>query len=460
MKRQMTRRSFLTRAAAGAAGGGLVILRDSPSARAYVANEKLNVALIGVGGRGSWFVETIPRIGENVVAMCDVNEQRAADSFAKLPDVAKYRDFRKLLDEKDREIDAVVVATPDHTHAVISAAAIRHGKHVYCEKPLTHDVAEARALRELARKHGVATQMGNQGTATGDFRRGVELVWAGALGKIQEVHVWNTGGSGPRPQPRGEQPVPPTLDWDLWLGPAAWRPYHSQWMRWHTWRDFATGKLGNWGPHSANLPFMALRGDSLWTDEPSRKAPTLTVRAEVSEVTNDTFPRWESVRWALPERGELPPMTIQWHNGYQPGRRRVEELIGRKLDWGDAGERKWKEHGGCLIVGTDGMLRATEHNSRIFLYPESRFAEFEGPPPTLPRSGSHEREWIAACKGGPKAMSNFDYAAPLVELLMLGNIATQFADVLEFNPASCQIANHQEANAALCREYRPGWKLY
>ena len=180
MKRQMTRRSFLTRTAAGAAGGGFVILGDSPSARAYVANEKLNVALIGVGGRGSWFVETIPRIGENVVAMCDVNEQRAADSFAKLPDVAKYRDFRKLLDEKDREIDAVVVATPDHTHAVISAAAIRHGKHVYCEKPLTHDVAEARALRELARKHGVATQMGNQGTATGDFRRGVELVWAGA----------------------------------------------------------------------------------------------------------------------------------------------------------------------------------------------------------------------------------------------------------------------------------------
>ena len=180
MKRQMTRRSFLTRTAAGAAGGSLVILRAGLSARAYVANEKLNVALIGVGGRGSWFVETIPKIGENVVAMCDVNEQRAAKSFAKLPDVPKFRDFRKLLDEKDREIDAVIVATPDNTHAVISAAAIRRGKHVYCEKPLTHDVAEARAVHELARKYGVATQMGNQGTATGDFRRGVELVQAGA----------------------------------------------------------------------------------------------------------------------------------------------------------------------------------------------------------------------------------------------------------------------------------------
>jgi predicted dehydrogenase len=456
MTKHISRRRFLGTTAG--LGAGLTIL-PANLVRGSSANEKLNVALIGVGGRGWWFVETIPRIGENVVAMCDVNEQRAAKSFAKLPDVPKYRDFRKLLDEKDKQIDAVVIATPDNTHAVITAAAIKRGKHVYCEKPLTHDVAEARAVRELAHKHGVATQMGNQGTATGDFRRGVELVQAGSLGDIREVHVWNTGGGGPRPKPQGEQPVPASLDWDLWLGPAAWRPYHPQWMRWHTWRDFATGKLGNWGPHSANLPFMALRADALWKNDPKPADATVKVTAEVSKFLNDTFPRWESVRWELPARGELPPITIQWHNGYQPGRQRVEELIGRRLDWGDAGERKWKEHGGCLIVGTDGMLRATEHNSKIFLYPESKFADFEGPPQTLPRSGSHEREWIAACKGGPKAMSNFDYAAPLIELLMLGNVATQFRGALEFNPLTGKIVNHQEANAALRREYRQGWNL-
>ena len=221
MRASISRRRFLGHAAASAAGAGLVILPDSRSARAYAANEKLGVALVGIGGRGSWFVDTIPRIGENVVAICDVNDRRAAESYAKLPDVPKYRDFRKLLDERDKQIEAVIVATPDNTHAVITAAAIRHGKHVYCEKPLTHDVAEARAIRELAKTHEVATQMGNQGTATGDFRRGVELLQAGVFGELQEVHVWNTGGLGPkalsllkvdiRPTRQGELPLVPKL---------------------------------------------------------------------------------------------------------------------------------------------------------------------------------------------------------------------------------------------------------
>ena len=458
MSRGMSRRRLLRSAAIGAAG--LVVLGNSASARGAPANARLNVALVGVGGRGSWFVETIPRIGENVVAMCDANERRAAESFQKLPDVPKYRDFRKMLDDRGKQIDAVIVATPDHTHAVITAATVRRGKHVYCEKPLTHDVAEARAVRDLAKKHGVATQNGNQGTATDAFRRGVELVQAGVFGKITEVHVWNTGGSGPRAKPQGDQPVPAGLDWDVWLGPAAYRPYRAQWMEWHAWRDFATGNLGNWGAHSANLPFMALRVGSLWEAEPGTGTPPrVRVQAEVSEVLQDNFPRWESVRWEIPARGNLGPIAIQWHNGFMPGRKRVEELIGRQLDWGDAGERKWKEHGGCLIVGTEGMLRATEHNSTIFLYPEAKFADFKGPAPTLPRSGSHEREWIAACKGGRKAMSNFDYSGPLTEFLLLGNVATKFPGPLDFDPRGCKIVNHAEADAALRRQYREGWSL-
>ena len=205
---------------------------------------------------------------------------------------------------------------------------------------------------------------------------------------------------------------------------------------------------------------MALRIASLWHDFPTaRAAPRLRLEAEVSEVLEDTFPCWASICWEVPRRGNLPPIVVQWHNGAQEGRRRIEQHIGRRLDWGDAGERKWKEHGGCLIVGTEGMLRATEHNSKIFLYPEGKFADFQGPPQTLPRSGSHEREWIAACKGGPKAMSNFNYAGPLVEFLMLGNVATQVPGPLEYDPSASKIVNNAEADGLLEREYRKGWSL-
>jgi hypothetical protein len=441
-----------------AAGAALTIL-PTGTARGYAANEKLNVALIGVGGRGSWFVDCIPRIGENVVAMCDVNEQRAAESFKKLPDVPKYDDFRRMLDERN-EIEAVVVATPDNTHAVITAAAIRHGKHVYCEKPLTHDVAEARAVRDLARKHGVVTQMGNQGTATEAFRRAVELIWAGSIGPIQEIHVWDGGGSGPRKPPEKSEPVPDWLAWDLWLGPAAWRPFHPLWLRWHAWRDFATGNAGNWGPHSGNLPFKAMKIDSLWYADPGAvPPPRIRVHAEMSEIERIGFPRWASIRYEVPARGDLPPIEFNHYYGALAGRKRVEDHIGRRLDWGDAGQRKWKEHGGCLVVGTKGMIKATEHNSSFTLLPEKDFVEFQGPPPTLTRSGSHEREFARACKGGPQTMSNFDYAGPLVEFLLLANVATQFEGHLEFDPLACKIVNHPEADTALAREYRKRWSL-
>jgi len=456
MDKRIHRRRFLGCAAAGAAG--LTILGNSRSARGYYANEKLGVALVGVSGRGSWFVETAPRIGTDVVALCDVNQRRAAEAFKKFPDVPKFQDFRKMLAERNKQIDAVFVATPDNTHAVISAAAMRAGKHVYCEKPLTHDVAEARALREIAKQQGVVTQMGNQGTATEAFRRAVELIQAGSLGVIQEIHVWDGGGSGPRKPPEGSEPVPEGLNWDLWLGPAAERPFHSRWYQWHGWRDFATGNAGNWGPHSGNLPFKAFRIDSLWYADPAAK-PRIRVHAEMSETERYGFPRWASIRYEVPARGDLPPIEFNHHYGAPEGRKRIEQHLGRQLDWGDAGERKWKEHGGCLIVGTEGMLKSTEHNSSFTLLPEAKFKDFQGPPQTLPRSGSHEREFTAACQGGPKTMSNFDYAGPLVEFLLLANVATLFGQTLEFDPLACKIVNHPEADAALRREYRKGWSL-
>ncbi len=453
---RMHRRDWLRAAAAG--GASLVVLRDSRSARGYFANEKLGAALVGLSGRGQWFVETMPRIGEDVVALCDVNQSRAADAFKKFPGVRQFKDFRKMLDEMEKQIDAVFVATPDNTHAVISAAAMRAGKHVYCEKPLTHDVAEARALRQLARRQGVVTQMGNQGTATEAFRRAVELIQAGSIGAIQEIHVWDGGGSGPRKPPEGSEPVPEGLDWDLWLGPAAERPFHRQWLQWHAWRDFATGNAGNWGPHSGNLPFKAMKIDSLWHADPATN-PRIRVHVEMSETERIAFPRWSSIRYEVPARGDLEPIEFNHYYGAPEGRKRVEEHIGRRLDWGDAGERKWKEHGGCLIVGTEGMIKSTEHNSSFTLLPEDKFAGFEGPPQTLPRSGSHEREFTAACKGGPATMSNFDYAGPLVEFLLLANVATLVGETLEFDPLGCKVVNHAAADAALRREYRQGWSL-
>lgn len=456
MTTRLHRRDWLRTVAA--TGASLTILRDSRSARGYFANERLGAALVGLSGRGRWFVETVPRIGENVVALCDVNQRRAAEAFQQFPDVPKFQDFRQMLDQRGREIDAVFIATPDNTHAVIAAAAMRAGKHVLCEKPLTHDVAEARALREIARETGVVTQMGNQGTATEAFRRAVELIQAGSLGPITEIHVWDSGGSGSRKLPEGSQPVPEWLDWDLWLGPAADRPFHPDWLQWHAWRDFATGNAGNWGPHSANLPFKAFQLDSLWHADPASK-PLIRVHVEMSDIERLGFPRWASIRYELPARGNLPPIELHHHYGAPEGRRRVEEHLGRRLDWGDAGERKWKEHGGCLIVGAEGLLKSTEHNSSFTLLPEAKFAGFEGPPKTLPRSGSHEREFTAACKGGPPTMSNFDYAGPLVEFVLLANVATLFGQTLEFDPLACRVVNHSEADAALRREYRPGWSL-
>lgn len=461
MTNAIPRRRLLNTAAASTAGW--LLLRNARSARSYWANQKLNIALVGVGGRGTWFVGCIPQIGENVVAMCDANQQRAAESFKKLPGMPKFRDWREMLDRMDRQIEAVIIAVPDHNHAPISMGAIKRGKHVYCEKPLTHDVGEARALRLAAKQHPVATQMGNQGTATEAFRRGVELIQAGALGTVEQVYVWkDSGGSGPRPLPQGEQPVPEWLDWDVWLGPAATRPFHSDWLGWHAWRDFATGQLGNWGSHSANMAFMGLRIDSLWSaDGLAAEARQIRVRAEVAHVAEHAFPRWEIIRYEIPARGDMPPVLLTWFNGAgSPGQRdRVEQLMGKKLDWGDAGRQKWDDHAGALIVGASGMIHTTGHNSTFTLLPEEKFRDFEGPPKTLSRSGSHEREWIEACKGGPQAMSHFGYSGPLTELLMLGNVATRFPEPLVFDPVAGAVVNHQEANQALMRQYREGWAL-
>jgi hypothetical protein len=459
MPAQRSRRAFLRNGIL--AGAGLVVLKNGRSLGSYQANEKVNVALIGVGGRGRWFVGTMPKLSR-VVAMCDVNERKASLSFEEVPQARKYQDFRRMLDEMDSQIDAVVVATPDHTHAVISARAIRMGKHVYCEKPLTHDIYEARTLRKLAHEHNVATQMGNQGTASGAFRRAVELIQAGVLGEIREVHAWNTGGgAGQRPPPEKEHPIPDYLHWDLWLGPARERPYNSRWVEWHTWRDFATGQLGNWGCHTMNVFFKGLQLDALWRGEAGDDR-TIRLDVELSGVPQATFPRWEILHYHFPARGTLPPVTVHWYNGpgQAPGpRAMIEEKMERRLDWGDAGEKQWKDHAGCLVIGSRGMLHANGHNTEITLLPTEDFQDFKGPAESLPRSRGHENEWLDACKGGPSAMSCFDYSVPLTEFVLLGNIATLHGQSLSYDPLAMKIADPPQAGAALRRAYREGWTL-
>lgn len=465
MQSRMNRRDFLASTALG--GVGLVILGNSRSAWSFEANEQLRIALIGVGGRGSWFVRTIPDLGENVVAMCDVNDRRAAQSFKRLPDAKKYRDFRKMLQETDKQIDAVIVATPDHTHAVASMTAMKMGKHVYCEKPLTHNVHESRLMRETAAKCRVATQMGNQGTASEAFRRAVEFIQGGVLGEVREVHLWNTGGGpGRRKQPTGTYPVPEYLEWDLWLGPAPYRPFHPDWLNWHGWREFGTGVLGNWACHMMNLAFKALKMDSLWYAEPSGESrPVIRLQAEASESDRDSFPRMAIVRYDVPARGKLPPVRLNWYNGganhlEQKGiRRQIEELMGRPLDWSSEDDPIWKDWAGILLVGKNAKLYSNAHNTEFTLLPEDKFKDFAGPLRSLPRSRGHEREWLGACRGGPSAMSNFNYAGPLTEFVLLGNVATQFDQKIEFDPLAMKIVNSAEADRALRREYRQGWSL-
>ena len=476
MKTAVNRRRFIAGAALG--GAGLLILRNSASAWSYQANEKLNIALAGVGSRGKHFLAAIPRIGENLVALCDVNQERTDGASKDFPAARKYRDFRKMFDAMERQIDAVIVATPVHTHAVIAMAAMNRGKHVYVEKPIAHEVGEARAMRELARRQKVVTQMGNQGMATDSFRRTLELIQEGAIGEIREAHVlFESGMTGPLERPKQRPPVPGTLDWDLWIGPAPTRPYHPGYLLpdfpgaggrgynatligWNRWRDFGGGALGGAGAHSINLAFKALNLAALWNDADGPR--TIRVETEISERCPDNFPFWQVVHYKFPARGTLPPAEFHWYNAWDAEIKRrgiveqLEKLGGQTLKWEKG---SWSPHSFLLIVGSKGRVITNFHNSICKLLPEKDFPNTGGPPQTLPRSGSHEREWVNACKGGPKPMSNFDHSGPVVELLLLGNVASLVDRPFEFDPLACTIPNDEEANRLLRPPYRNGWSL-
>jgi predicted dehydrogenase len=440
-------------------GVGFWILGGSTgeAAEERSASEKLNIAGIGVGGQGAGDIGAVS--GQNIVALCDVDDKRAGDTYQKFPKAKRYHDFRKMLEEQ-KDIDAVVVATPDNVHAVASIMAMKLGKHVYCEKPLTHDVYEARQMREVAHKYKVATQMGNQGTSGGGLRRAAELIQDGAIGAVKEAHVWTNRPvwpQGAKTRPPGEE-VPATLQWDLWLGPAQERPYNHAYLpfNWRGWWDFGTGALGDMACHTMNLPYLALK-----------LGYPFSIVAESAEFNPQaTYPTWAMVHYEFPARGEMPAVRLTWYEGHRDGKRVLPpEELQKKVKGIARGKNKEKKAelpgSGSLMVGDKGLLYSPDdYGGQSFIVRGDEVEQVHGDPQRLPKSPGHHTEWIRAAKGGTPAMSNFDYAGMLTETVLLGNVAIRAqGKQLEWNGPELKIANVSEANQFLRREYRNGWSL-
>jgi hypothetical protein len=437
MPGKKSRRSFLETNVAVLAG----VWASASIAAPTSANEKLNIAIIGAGTGGVGGVLNLPRVsGENIVAICDIDEKYAGPNFEKYPGARRWSDYRQMLD-RQKDIDAVVVSTPDHSHAVISIAAMRRGKHVYCEKPLARTIGEVRRMRKVSAETKVATQMGNHGTFDPSFRRGVEIVRSGVLGNITEVHTWSDRPldywKQSIPRPTETPPVPPHVKWDLFLGPAPERPYHPVYhpFTWRGWWDFGTGVLGDIICHTANLAYMGLE-----LQYPTR------VETQSEGLMEETAPKWAVMTYHFPARGKLPPVKVVWYeNGKQPPK---ELAFSHELPTN-----------GSLLIGDKGRLLTLDmYCVHYKLLPEEQFTDYLAPEPTLPRAKvSHHSEWIHAAKTGTPTMADFEYSGRLTEAFLVGNVAIRVGKTLEWDGESMRAHNCSEANALIHPEYRKGW---
>jgi predicted dehydrogenase len=449
-----SRRKFLG-ASATAAAGMIVVPRHVVGAtqKKKAPSDTLNIACVGVGGMG--FSDTRGVRSENIVALCDVDDEMVANLLrsdrlepnekAMYEKAAKYRDFRRML-EKEKGIDAITVTTPDHNHAVIAMAAIKLGKHVYVQKPLTHTIKEARVLAKAAKEAKVVTQMGNQGHAGEGARLICEWIWDGAIGDVFEVHCWTDRPIWPQgvDAPMEIPSVPSTLDWDVWLGPAPFRPYHPAYhpFKWRGLWDFGTGALGDMGAHIMDQPFWALK----------LKSP-ISVQASSTVFTKDYAPRAEVVTYEFAAREGMGPLTLTWWDGGLMPSRPAELEPGRMM--GDEG-------GGCLFRGTKGLLMCGTYGENPRLIPETRMQEYMRPEKTIPRSPGIREEWIEAIKKGTKSTTDFSYSGPLTETMLLANVAVRLKDKnmkLLWDGEKMEFTNLPEANELLHFEYRPGWSL-
>jgi predicted dehydrogenase len=440
-----TRRQFLRSSALAAASLGFPAI-----VRGRDLNGKLNIAVIGCGGRGAGNLGDVASKGDHIVALCDVNTQNLASAAAKFPMAKTFVDFRQLYADL-KDFDAVVVSTAEHTHALATLPALQAGKHVYCEKPLTHNVWEARMIREAARKAKVATQMGTQIHAGGNYRRVVELIQGGTIGPVTEVHVWVSrawGWQSPedaarngdivtvQDRPKESQPPPAHFHWDLFLGPAPERPFHSVYFpgpKWYRWWDFGSGTMSDLGSHWNDLPFWALKLD----------AP-LTIEAAGPVPHPELAPASMSATYEYGPRGDMPALKLTWHQGSSKPRIWQEKKIPQ---WGD----------GCLFIGKDGMLLADY--GKLVLLPEDKFRDFERPRPSIPDSIGHHAEWLHACKSGEPTTCHFDYSGALTEANHLGNVAYRLGKKLTWDAKNLKVTNAPEAAALIKRTYRKGWEL-
>jgi hypothetical protein len=482
----MNRRQFLYYSALAATTTALAGCVSKPRRRSISPNEKLNIGAVGIGGKGGSDITCCA--GENIVALCDVDADILARVKRNHPQANTYANFRDMF-EKEKSLDAVIIATPDHLHATIAAMAMRLGKHVYCQKPLTQTIYEARLLRKLAAQSGVATQMGNQGSAEDGLRRAVEVVQAGLIGPVREVYVWTNRPIWPQgmDRPPGEDPIPKSLDWDQWLGPAPWRPFKSDWpaarpgngrrarrgvyhpFTWRGWQDFGTGALGDMACHTANMPFRALK-----LGYPNE------VEAESSGINHESYPLKSKIRFQFPAREGLPPVTFWWFDGGNPMPSNPFEHDGSnkppKEATADVRNLLDRVPGsGCLLIGDKGQIFSPDDYGARFLVKlkdEKEFADgrnheaVNAVPQTIPRNehkgGMDPRqhlEWIAACKGGRPGYSDFSIAAYLTEIILLGCVALRVGKKLEWDGPNMRATNAPEAAHIICRHPRKGWEL-
>jgi len=443
----LTRRMFLGATAAAAAAFTIVPRAVLGGPRNIPPSEKMNIAGIGVGGMGASNLKNLE--SENIVALCDVDHDYAAKTFKRYPDAKTYKDYRELLD-KQKDIDGVLLATPDHTHAVIAMAAMKAGKHVYCQKPLTHDVYEARMLAQAAKECKVITQMGIQGHSGEGVRLIREWVEAGLVGEVREVDAWcslsyypwgHAGWSSKySARPAETPPVPPTIDWDLWIGPAPVRPYHPAYHPavWRCWWDFGCGMMGDRGAHTFDPIVWALK----------LGAPT-SVEATSCGNTAEVHPLSAIVTFRFPARGDMPPVKLTWYEGTRPPR--PEDL---------EQDRKMPDEGGALIKGTKGTIMFGVYGNSPRIFPEAKMKELKLPEKTIPRvNGSHEQDWVRACKSGEPAGADFAYSGPLTETCLLGNVAKRIDGRIEWDAAGLRVTNSPEASKLVRTEYRKGWSL-
>jgi predicted dehydrogenase len=450
---QGSRRAFLA-ATGGASLGFMIVPRHVLGGPGYLApSERVNVAGIGAGGMGGGDIATHSKNGANIVALCDVDDERGAGSFRAFPKARRYKDFREMLDKEAKGIDAVTVGTPDHIHAVASLAAIRAGKHVYCQKPLTHTLRECRELTSAAKAAGVATQMGNQGHATEGSRLTNEWIQAQIIGEVREVHVWSDRAGHLWKQgigrPKDTPSIPPSLDWNLWLGPIRERPYNPAYapVSWRGWRDFGTGALGDMGCHIIDHPVWALG-----LGAPTAVEASATLDGSVLEGNQpnfETYPIAAIICFDFPARGQLPPVRMTWYDGGLMPPTPPEMPTGKRLP-----------DNGVLYVGSKGKMYHGSHGGMPELLPSALLEQAKAVPRTLARSPGHYEEWLLACKGGPRPVSNFDYSGPLTEIVLLGVLALRAPGKrLEWDSANLRVKNLPELDPYIHTEYRKGWTL-